>query len=345
MKISILTPIKADTEEKALWLLEAIQSVKAQTHSDWEMRIVNDRSDIKFSDFKDLAYAMGDDRIVGLKAEDYGISGVAAARNLAAEMSTGEVLLPLDADDLLPNYALKVLDEAWRQKPGGILYGHTEIRQNNSSRIHRARPYSFPLLLRALMMPVGCLHAKKDWEAVGGWSPEMDGGLEDWEYWIKLGKAGVCGKGINRVLYIYRRHARSRLTQLRSSGTYEDAFQKMRSRHEDVYSGRFPVKCCGGSLPKRRLRRLDPGPSQLQRQMAEAQAMSVTVPDGDIAQVIYTGDMRGSWGVHGKESGISYRVHGPGQLLMMPDGRPGVDRRDLPYILSMYRGRAFKLAP
>lgn len=344
MKISVITPIKADTEEKVLWLLEAVQSVQAQTHQNWEMRIVNDRSDIKFSDFRDLSQAMRDDRIVGLKAEDYGISGVSEARNLAAEMSTADVLLPLDADDLLPNYALKVLNEAWEQRPGGILYGHTEIRQNNSSRIHRARPYSFPLLLRALMMPVGSLHAKKDWKMVGGWSPEMDGGLEDWEYWIKLGKAGVCGKGISKVLYIYRRHARSRLTRLRSSGTYEDAFQKMRSRHEDVFSGRFPVKCCGGSLPKRRIRTA-PAPSGLQRQMADVEAQAAAIPDGDLVPVVYVGDMKGSWGVYGKGSGMHYRVSGPGQLLMTMDGRPGVDRRDLPYILPMYRGKAFEVAP
>jgi glycosyltransferase involved in cell wall biosynthesis len=136
MKIGIVTPVKADREEKVQWLYEAILSVQAQTHEDWSMVVVNDRSGMKFGDFKDLVYAMKDSRITGIKASDYNVSGVAASRNLAVENSDVEVILPLDSDDLLPEYALQVFDEAWSEKPDGVLYGHTEIRQNNSSRIH-----------------------------------------------------------------------------------------------------------------------------------------------------------------------------------------------------------------
>lgn len=344
MKIGVITPVKADSNQKVKWLIEAIQSVRAQTHEDWEMVIVNDRSSVKFGDFPELLKEMGDDRVKGVRASAHGVSGVAGARNLAVEQCNADYLLPLDADDLLPPDAMETYVKAWGEKPGGVLYGHTELRQNNSSRTHQARPYSFQLLLNALMMPVGSFHSRKAWAEVGGWTSDMDGGLEDWEYWIKLGEVGVCGNALNKVLYIYRRHPHSRLSWLRTSGEYGEALAKMRERHEDVYNGRYPVRCCGGGQSKRRTPPANPNVDVVQRELQGVVAESEAVADGNLVAVVYEGALGGSWGVNGHVTGTHYTVPGPGKVLTMPDGRQGVMQEDVVYILALERGRAFRRA-
>lgn len=336
-KISVITPVRADSTEKVQWLAEAIKSVMAQDYTNWEMVIVNDHSTASFGSNAELSRLLQDPRVDGRKLEDPD-SGVSKARNAAATAATGELLLPLDADDLLPENAMSILLAEFENEPDKIIYGHTKLLQNDSQRIHQARPYNYELLLKALMMPVGSLHTKASWQDVGGWDPRMDGGLEDWEYWVRMGKAGYCGQHVPQVTYIYRRHPNSRISYLRKSGEYDTAYAKMREIHEDVYNGRFPVNCCSGVKIRR-----NPAPQpQAAQQMASVLAMSESREDDNLAHLIYVGRKKGGWGVNGKASGLHYRVQGPGKELVRPDGRLGVNREDVPHMLLLDRGMAFQ---
>ena len=92
-KISVITP--AYNAEK--YISQTIESVKAQTFSDWEMIIVDDAS-------KDNTYTVAsqfaeqDERIRVIKQPTN--SGVAAARNAALDAATGDYIAFLDSDDL-----------------------------------------------------------------------------------------------------------------------------------------------------------------------------------------------------------------------------------------------------
>lgn len=86
------------------WLREAVDSVLAQTHNDWESIIVNDGStDATLR----IAYGIGDDRMIIL---DQVNAGVSAARNAGVTLARGKYICFMDADDvMLPtNLAVKV---------------------------------------------------------------------------------------------------------------------------------------------------------------------------------------------------------------------------------------------
>jgi teichuronic acid biosynthesis glycosyltransferase TuaG len=79
---------------------EAIDSVVKQSHSNWELLIVNNASTDNTSDIV-LAYT--DERITLLQENERGVS---RARNAGLEGAKGEFICFLDADDVLPEASL-----------------------------------------------------------------------------------------------------------------------------------------------------------------------------------------------------------------------------------------------
>lgn len=91
--VSILMPVY--NAEK--WINESIQSVLNQTYSNWELIIVDDGSvDNSFEIAK--IYKEKDTRVIIYKQDNF---GACAARNKAFELSKGDYIQYLDADDLL----------------------------------------------------------------------------------------------------------------------------------------------------------------------------------------------------------------------------------------------------
>lgn len=329
--ISIITPIRAKTLTDVDWLVEAVDSVVAQTYEDWEMVICNDHSTADMSKLREHLADLGDPRIAGCKTDR---AGVCAARNAAAEIAQGDLLLPLDADDLLPPSALQRFMDNWEGK--GIVYGDTLVFGRDFQKRYRSRDYNFGGLLRNLIMPVGALHRKSDWERIGGWHHDMEDGLEDWEYWIRMGKHGVCGKHIPYVTYHYRRRKGGRYVTLKETPTaYQKAYQKIREIHKDVYNGRFPVGCCGRGTR----------PSSVKRSPVLDQAMRATVPqDGSYVEVQYTGGRKASFQLVGKRTGTRYNVPGANKLVVnMDTNKALVEQSDARMLETINHGRDFRI--
>src|SRR4030042_1812239 len=92
-KVSVIIP----TYNRAHFILEAIQSVLAQTYADYEIIVVDDGST---DNTKDVLRTYGDK----LKYFYQNNRGPAAARNLAISKSEGEYIAFLDSDDVwMPN--------------------------------------------------------------------------------------------------------------------------------------------------------------------------------------------------------------------------------------------------
>ncbi len=116
-RVSIVIP----AHNAARFLDAAIESVRAQTFSDWEIVVVDDGS--RDGTWELLQQAAGP-RVHSFRREHAG--GPAVARNLALEHATGELVAFLDADDLLlPRYLESQLAyyEAASQSPPGRLAG------------------------------------------------------------------------------------------------------------------------------------------------------------------------------------------------------------------------------
>lgn len=91
--ISIVIPFYSNIA----WLIEAVQSVLAQTYKNYEIIIINDGSSEDTSMFLEKY----NDRIIYVQKEN---AGPASARNLGIKIATGEYVAFLDSDDIwLPN--------------------------------------------------------------------------------------------------------------------------------------------------------------------------------------------------------------------------------------------------
>lgn len=121
-------------------------------------------------------------------------SGVAAARNLAIETATYGNILPLDADDTLLPGALDAMLAAWR--PGTMVYGgwieNGEVKQ--------APPIG--MITRKNVCHATLLFAKADWQRVGGYNIHYNVGYEDWEFMLRLRRAGVQAVRLEQPLYV-----------------------------------------------------------------------------------------------------------------------------------------------
>jgi|GEM_PF-1337712 len=95
-KVSILMPIYNVGKQEG-YLSEAIHSILAQTHTNWELICINDHSLDNTADIL-AKYAKKDDRIkVVLNKHGKGISG---ALNTGIELATGQFMARHDADDI-----------------------------------------------------------------------------------------------------------------------------------------------------------------------------------------------------------------------------------------------------
>jgi len=330
--ISVITPALVKDTLGYQWLHECIASVYTQP-GPWEHIVVNDHSPMNLDALKERW-----PHVIWLDAEGKGVS---MARNQAADAAKFALLLPLDADDKLAPDALAVFAEAWENRgPAGIIYSDVVMFGSDYANVYMAAEYDFRTLLKATFMTVGCLHRKADWDRVGGWRLDMTQGLEDWEYWIALGELGVCGKKVAEPLYWYRRHPRGRLQWLKQNhDLWDRAYQAMRELHKDVYNGRFPMGCCGGSKPAAGARR------PLHGGVPRSAAVKLPAPTAKEGAVLlaYYGNRAGDFIITGGVTRTKYKVPGRGGIVELAGSRQqGVNPADLKWFLSVNQGRDFR---
>jgi len=91
VKVSIIMPVYCVEE----YVGQAIESIKAQTYTNWEFFCVDDGSPDKSGEICDR-YAKEDSRIVVIHKEN---GGAPSARNVAIDKATGKYMYFLDSDD------------------------------------------------------------------------------------------------------------------------------------------------------------------------------------------------------------------------------------------------------
>lgn len=110
MTFSIIIPVY----NVAPYLRECLDSVLAQTYTEWEAICVDDGSTDGSSDILD-AYAAKDSR---LRVIHQANAGVAKARNVALDLALGEWVCFIDADDVVNCELLAQCDDALHQFSG-----------------------------------------------------------------------------------------------------------------------------------------------------------------------------------------------------------------------------------
>ena len=181
------------------YLDEAVDSVLAQTFQDFEIIIVNDGSTDEFTNKLLANYTKPKTRVLNT-----GNQGLPSARNNGIEISSGEYICCLDADDKYhPEFLEKsvaVLD-ADKNKEYGFVTTWIQCFGDNNE-IWKTSDYN-PFRLAVMnLIHVASLFRRTCW-IDRQYSTNLSG-YQDWDFWIAIVSLGYKWTCINEPLFYYR---------------------------------------------------------------------------------------------------------------------------------------------
>lgn len=219
---------------QAGFLVDAVESVVAQTFPDWEVLIVDDGSPDETAEVAATLITRFPERRVRLLRQANG--GLSKARNAGIAAALGRYILPLDADDAIAprmlERATELLDSDGRT---AIAYTDIELFGNESGRI-QAGKWSTERVCALNQFAYCSVYRREVWEAVGGYNPNMAYGYEDWDFWIGAAERGYLARRIAEPLFRYR----IRLGSMYASAKAHDAELRaqIRANHPDLFTRR-----------------------------------------------------------------------------------------------------------
>lgn len=194
------------TYNHAHFLREALQSLCAQTYTDWEAVVVNNFSE---DDTVAVVESFADSRI---RLENFSNNGViAASRNRGIALARGRYLAFLDSDDTWYPEKLARCMEQFDDDIGLVCHGlHWFGDQERDVFCGPEKNATFDALLDkgSCIIPSATLVLKDLAQSVGCFSENMAiVTAEDYHFWIKLAQKGVKMSFIREVLGQYRVHS------------------------------------------------------------------------------------------------------------------------------------------
>ncbi len=186
----------------------AIDSVRSQSFSDWELIIIDDHSMDDTSDIV-ASYASVDDRI--RLAKNAG-KGVSSARNCGIRLARGELIGFLDADDFYFEDALGKRVSYLLDKRGvDAVFCPTEMVDEDSNKldwvlgaksvIGFSDMYSCPFHINSVML-------RRDIFEGVGFDEDVTNG-EDWLLWQRIARMGINFHMVGTCRVAYRQHKTS----------------------------------------------------------------------------------------------------------------------------------------
>ena len=195
-RVSVIMPCYNDSK----YLQEAVVSVLNSTYPNVELLIVNDGST---DNTKELGLQL-EKQFQNVTFLEQNNKGVAAARNNGVAQSSGEFILPLDADDKISNdYIALAVQKLQDEQQVKVVYSEAQFFGNKSG-LWNLPKFTRKLLARENMIFSSAMYRKSDFSDCGGYSESMLCGWEDWEFWISMLKDGGKVYKIPQVCFFYR---------------------------------------------------------------------------------------------------------------------------------------------
>ena len=195
--VSIITPLY--NSEK--YIAETIESVLAQTYSNWEMIIVDDCS--KDNSTKIVEKKKKKDRRIKLYRNEIN-KGVSYTRNRAIDLSQGKYIAFLDSDDLWKKEKLEKQIKFMEEKNVVLSYtAYEKINEDGSKRGEVRVPDKLDyeeLLKNCLIGFLTAIYRKeelKDFKFINSKA-------EDYIFWLSILKRINYAYGLNEILASYR---------------------------------------------------------------------------------------------------------------------------------------------
>lgn len=194
IKISCVIPLF----NQAQYLSSAISSVLDQTQKAYEIIVVDDGSQ---DNSLEVARSFEKD---GIKVIHQTNRGLPSARNTGIMNATGDFVLPLDADDMLMENAIERITKVAEETNADIISPSFKcfgLAQNEIILMPNPTIEDFKIGNR-----VGyCSAVRREvLLEVGGYSPKMLWGFEDYHLWFNLLSLGKKIITIPEVLWLYR---------------------------------------------------------------------------------------------------------------------------------------------
>lgn len=188
-------------------LHQAIESVLAQTHDEYEIIIVNDGS----TDSTGLVALDYYERLPErIKVLEHPNRGQARSREAGLARASGDYLVLLDADDLLEPAMMASCLQIFKNNPHvDMVVGDAWLIDAEGSRLRpwpQQRIASWPEILRN--NPYGALAAvmtrTSAVRALGGLAVDGVSGVEDWDLWVRLARCNRKFAALERTVASYR---------------------------------------------------------------------------------------------------------------------------------------------
>ncbi len=205
-----------------------LASLKAQTFRDFEVVIVDDGSN-EPATCRKLAELGEAGRV--LRQDNRGLP---AARNAGFAAARGEFILPLDCDDTLaPSYLEETVSRLRADSSKSFAFTDMRLVGGLSGTLGRNLNAFDQLFINRL--PYCMLIRKAAWRAVGGYDAAMRDGYEDWDFNVRLLRAGFQGIRIAKPLFIYRVSAEGMLFS-HSARMHGQLWGRIRKGNESAYA-------------------------------------------------------------------------------------------------------------
>ncbi len=248
--ISVVIPVGPGHK---MALIDALDSVQAQTMPFWECIVVNDTNEPLEATGSPWA------RVI-----DAGGLGSGGARNRGIQEARGPLVLFLDADDVITPRALEAMTREYVRSGGKYVYSDwltltDEARIDGEMEVRTVEEYSQRAMLQGLRHAVTALIPTEWLRAVNGFDEKLQG-FEDWDLYCKFAVTGYCGVRCPHPLLIYRRATGKRTRQLlrpRDEGeegvpAYTPLGETIAAALYDRYAGYASgeeqvMGCCGGN--------------------------------------------------------------------------------------------------
>lgn len=202
-RVSVVIP----AYNAAKFITATLDTVKAQTFTDWELVVVDDGSTDDTKAVVDAWLAANGARGRCLRQPN---GRIAAARNAGIKAASGELIAPLDHDDTWRPEKLALSVAEYDAHPGTALVGHhTDVVQDGKYvRVERKGPggdalYDALLFEGNRVSPSGALFARSLALDIGGFREgDRYNTVEDYDFWMRLSKKGPF-RFIDAVLSSY----------------------------------------------------------------------------------------------------------------------------------------------
>ncbi len=248
MKVDVVLPLFQPGET---WLREAVDSVRAQTHRDWSLFLIDDASDDRRTERMAGEYADADDRIRFLRTRRR--LGPGQARMFALARGEGQAIAFIDQDDRWKPRKLEAQITRLAAEPtthavltgvdhiddsGRIIGregsgGATDSPRWDSAGTEASRLKRLVFLRHDGIHLVSALIRRDAFDAVGGFWPGLQSG-EDSEFWVRFVGAGYRFVRVPHALIERRVHAGNTSRSASWRAGHWEALEKILREHPDL---------------------------------------------------------------------------------------------------------------